>query len=127
MPILDSEFKELIGDTDRLIMSDELEVDFGELEEDTQTLIIDSADIDFVCNLLNVSSSINQDAKNRFWTFKIEVPGLSFSDLVDATKIKYQYNDNVFESVSTFSWDLEDAGSILTFAAIRILNNYESK
>ena len=127
MPTLDSEFKELIGDTDRLIMSDELEVDFGEFEEDTQMLIIDSADIDFVCSLLSVSSTINQDAKNRFWTFKIEVPGLSFSDLIDATKIKFQYNNSIFESVSTFSWDLVDAGSVLTFAAIRIFNNYESK
>jgi len=127
MVIQDSEFEGLLGDTDRLIMSEELEIDFGEIEEDTQVLLIDSANINFVCSLLSVSSSIGQDAKNRHWAFKIEVPGLSFSDLVNATKIKYQYNDNIFESVSTFSWDLEDAGSILTFAAIRIFNNYESK
>jgi hypothetical protein len=127
MVMQDTDFKEALGDTDRLIMSSELEVDFGEFHEDIQRLTIDSAGIDFICTLISASASMNQDAENRFWDFKLEVPGLSFNDLIGATNIKFRYNDNVFESISTFSWGITDLGSVLTFAAIRIFNKHESE
>jgi len=127
MVVQDTDFKEALGDTDRLIMSSELEVDFGELHEDIQRLTIDSAGIDFVCTLVSASASIGRPTGNRFWNFKLEVPGLSFNDLIGATNIRFRYNDNIFESISTFSWDITDLGSVLTFAAIRIFNKHESE
>lgn len=119
------DFEDMVGDTDRLIMSDGLEVDFGDVQQDIQKLILDSSDINFVCNLVSASSTVAQDISNRIWKLEIEAPGLSFGDLLGVTKITFNFNEKMFESTETFAWGITEMGSVITFNAKRIFNNNE--
>jgi hypothetical protein len=125
MNIPSEDFEDMVGDTDRLIMSDGLEVDFGDVQQDIQKLILDSSDINFVCNLVSASSTFSQDISNRVWKLEIEAPGLSFGDLLGVTKITFNFNEKMFESTETFAWAITEMGSVITFNAKRIFNNNE--
>ena len=125
MHIPDEEFKDLIGDSETLIMSEGLEVEFGEAQEETQSLTLDSSNIKFVCSLTSASSIVTSDIKGRVWRFELEVPGLSFGDLSEVTKITYNFNNKTFESISNFAWAITEMGSVITFTAQRIFNNNE--
>ena len=119
------EFNDLAGNKDHVIMSDGLELDLGEPLSIDQILEIE--DTRLICNILRVKSMRLNDDSWALWEFELEVPGLSFSDLVSAKDVIFHYGDASFKSTSTIELKTQQLVSspMLMFVARRIFNNDE--
>jgi hypothetical protein len=120
-----SEFNELAGDRDHVIMSDGLELDLGETL--TVDQILDINDTRLICSILRVKSMRLNDDSCVLWEFELEVPGLSFSDLVNATDVIFHYGDASFKSTTSLELKTQQLvnSPVLIFVARRIFNNNE--
>ena len=122
MNTLQNELGELLGDTPNIIMSDGLDVDLGAFQSIDQILEVDG--VSFVCSVLRAKAvGPSKSLSYRMWEFDLEVPGLSLSDVINIDRMVFHYNNESFESHTTF--ELTNPGSmpIMTFTANRILNN----
>jgi len=115
----------IMPDSEHVIMSDGLDLDLGEPLSIEQILEING--VRLVCSILRVKSMILGENTWSIWEFELEVPGLSFSDLIDANNIVLHYNNVSFKSTSTVELKTQQIveSPILTFVAKRIINDYE--
>jgi hypothetical protein len=120
-----SDDNNIIADSEHVIMSEGLDLDLGGALSIDQILEING--VRLVCSVLRVKSMILDESIWSIWEFELEVPGLSFSDLLDAKNIVLHYDNASFRSTSTVELKTQHIveSPVLIFIAKRIINDYE--
>ena len=110
------------AEVDRIIMSEGLNMDLGDLATVEQFLIVNDAR--FICNVTRANFAHAPDGYG--WEFDLEVPGITLSDVTDVTIMTFSYGDVVFKAQGNFELTNPDnRGPVMSFKAERIFNKDE--
>ena len=116
------EFEILGAEEDRLIMSDGLHVDLGEVLTVEQLFSVN--DIKYICTLTQARFKSNKTRPGH-WEFCLEVPGLSLTDLLCVENMTFHYGDAKFSATAGFDLTNVEGSPMITFTANRIFNTNE--